>query len=51
MITETPEELYNVPGFDLLRKDRQTGRGEGVAVYTNTELNINRRTDLEDLDL
>ena len=49
--SKTSEELYNIPGFDLLRKDRQTGRGGGVAVYTNTELNIKRRTDQEEPDL
>lgn len=47
---KTPEELY-IPGFDLLRKDRQTGSSGGIAVYINTELNISHHTDLEEIDL
>ena len=48
---KTPEELYNIPDFDLLRKDRQTGSGGGIAVYITTDLNISHRTDLEEIDL
>lgn len=47
---KTPEELYNIPGFDHLRIDRQTGNGGGIAVYINNELKFLRRTDLEQLD-
>ncbi|KAL9968992.1 hypothetical protein ACROYT_G021146, partial [Oculina patagonica] len=49
--SNTPEQLYNIPGFDLHRKDRQTGKGGGIAIYTNTDLNIKHRTDLEEPDL
>ena len=49
--SKTPEEVCNIPGFHLLRKDHQTGRGGGVTVYKNTELNIKHRTDLEEPDL
>ena len=48
---KTPKELYNIPGFDLLRKDRQTGSGGGIIVYINKELKFSHRTDLEDFDL
>jgi len=49
--SKTPEEPCNIPGFHLLRKHHQTGRGGGVTVYKNTELNIKRCTDLEEPDL
>lgn len=48
---KTPEELYNIPGFDLLRKHRQTGTGGGIIVYINTALNISHRTDLKEIYL
>ena len=48
---KTPVDLYNLPGFDLLRKDRQTGSGGGIVVYINNELKFSHRTDLEELDL
>ena len=47
----TPEELYTIPGFDLLRKDRQTGSGGGIVAHINNELKFSHRTDLEELDL
>ena len=50
----TPQELYHIPGFDLLRKDRKSCEvscGGGILMYVNNELNIKRRTDLEESDL
>ena len=47
----TPEELYTISGFDLLRKDRQTDNGGGIVAYINNELKFSHRTDLEELDL
>ena len=38
-------ELYRIPGFDLLRKDRKScevSRGGGILMYVNNELNIKR---------
>ena len=49
----TPEELYRIPGFDLLRKDCKScevSRGGGILMYVNNELNIKRRIDLEESD-
>lgn len=48
---KTADELFNIPGFDLLRKDRQNGSGGGIAIYTNNELTNIHRTDLEEPDL
>ena len=48
---KTSDELYNIHGFDILRKDRKNGSGGGIAIYVNSELNITRRTDLEEADL
>lgn len=48
--SKTTEELYHIPGFDLLRKDRNSSGG-GILIYANSDLNIKRRTDLEDRDL
>ena len=50
----TVEELYDVPGFDIFRRDRKvnnTNSGGGILIYVNNELNVKRRTDLEEADL
>ena len=45
----TPDSLFDVPGFDMHRRDRKGSMKKGgVLVYVNKELKHRRRTDLED---
>ena len=48
--SNTTEELYYIPGFELLRKDRNSNGG-GILVYVNTDLISMRRIDLENNNL
>ena len=41
------EELYCIPGFELLRNSN----GDGILAYVNTDLNSTRRTHLENNNL
>ena len=43
--SNTAAELYYIPGFKLLRKDRNSNGG-GILVCVNTDLISTRRTDL-----
>ena len=43
--SNTAEELYYIPDFELLRKDRNSNGG-GILVYVNTDLISMRRIDL-----
>jgi hypothetical protein len=36
----TVQELYHIPGFDLLRRDRKTSSGGGILMYVNNELTV-----------
>jgi len=53
-ITETflkptiPDCLFTVPGFRLFRKDRNSKGGGGLLAFVNMDLQVKRRTDLED---
>lgn len=39
---------FNIPGYTLLRKDRFSKHGGGVAAYCSNDLNYRRRLDLEE---
>lgn len=41
------DSLYEIPGYTLLWKDRQSKVGGGVAVYCKNSLTFKRREDLE----
>ena len=49
MITETwlsdivPDEVVNIPKFNLVRKDRHVGRGGGVQVYIRESITYKLR--------
>ena len=46
-LTESiPDEAIPIPGFNLFRKDRPSGRGGGVAIYVNNEFPIKIRNDI-----
>ena len=53
VITETwlheinDNDLINIPGFSLLRRDRPIGRGGGVCIYVSNTIPSKRRVDLE----
>ena len=40
-------ELFQIPGFKFVQKNRIAGEGGGVAIYWSDDLKWNRRTDLE----
>ena len=44
-------ELYKIPGYVFVRRDRHEGIGGGVAVYIKETLNWNRRSDIEHKDV
>ena len=48
--SNTAEELYYIPGFELLRKDRNSNGG-GILVYVNTDLISMRRIENNDLEV
>jgi exonuclease III len=41
------DELYQIPGYHFVRKNRRNGQGGGVAIYISEKLNWKRRTDIE----
>ena len=41
--------LYNIPGYTFIKRDRQQGKGGGVAMYIKEGINFERRFDLEDM--
>lgn len=44
---EDVDQLYDIPGYNFEKRNRNTGKGGGVAVYINDNINYVRRTDLE----
>ena len=42
--------LYNIPGYTFIKRDRQQGKGGGVAMYIKEGINFERPFDLEDMD-
>ena len=53
-VTETwlnhniPNESAQIPNFNLLRSDRASGRGGGVAWYIHENIPVKVRNDLND---
>ena len=41
-----PDEAVHIPGFNLMRKDRPTVRGGGVAIYLKNTILFKIRDDL-----
>jgi len=48
---DVPDCLYNIPGFNIFRKDRVNKNGGGVMAFVNKKLSVIHRTDLEDIKL
>lgn len=46
-----PSSYYQIPGYNLHRKDREGRIGGGILVYTNECLSVKRCTDLETVDI
>ena len=46
-IASVNSELFQIPGFKFVHKNRIPGEAEGVAMYLSDDLNWKRRTDLE----
>ena len=53
--SQTSTELFNIPGFDLYIRNRnstsKTLNGGGIAIYVNRDLIAKRRHDLETIEL
>eukprot|EP00794_Sanderia_malayensis_P006429 gene6429-7160_t len=45
--TSTNSELFKLPGFQFICKDRANGEGGGVAMYLSDDIKWKRRVDLE----
>lgn len=56
ILTETfltnkkPNSIYNIPDYDLYRRDRIGKKGSGLLVYVNNRLTSNQRDDLMSTD-
>ena len=51
---KTSTDLFQIPGFDVIRRDRKTisgNRGGAILIYLNSDMNYKQRTDLEDSQL
>ena len=46
-----PDTLFEVPGYSIYRRDRVNKSGGGVMAYINDNLNVIRRTDLENQEV
>ena len=46
-IASVNSELFQIPGFKFVQKNRIAGEGGGVAMYLSDDLKWKRRTDLE----
>lgn len=57
ILTETfcsvkvPDSFYSTSGYQMYRKDRTGKSGGGILAYVNDSLQVNRREDLEEIDL
>ena len=47
----SPVDQFCIPGYSLVRKDRQNMQGGGVALYVSDFLIVKRRCDLENGEL
>ena len=45
--TSTKSELFKIPGFQFIHKDRENGEGGGVAMYLSDDIKWKRRLDFE----
>ena len=45
------DDLYTIPGYTFVKRNRATGKGGGVAIYISNKLMFNRREDLEHEDI
>ena len=45
------DQLYNVDGYEFIKRNRTTGTGGGVAMYINSGISFKRRFDLENDNL
>ena len=43
-----PSEVVNIPGLIVIRKDRSSGRGGGIAIYIKDNVPVKTRYDLCD---
>ena len=48
---EKESEFYGIPGYSMIRKDRENKRGGGIAIYIKTETPYHRWTNIEDNSL
>ena len=57
IVTETwlsgdiPDNVINIPGFILIRKDRHNGFGGGCAIYVSDEIPMKIRNELSDTNI
>ena len=57
ILTETffsvkvPDSLYSTSGYQMYRKDRTGKSGGGTLAYVNDSLQVNRRENLDEIDL
>ena len=45
------DELFNLPGYTFVKRNRKSGKGGGVAAFVKNGLNFKRREDLETTSL
>ena len=48
---KVPDSFYSTSGYQMYRKDRTGKFGGGILAYVNDSLQVNRREDLEEIDL
>ena len=46
-LTDEPEDIFKIEGYDFISKPRSSGKGGGVAAYISNRVNYLRRYDLE----
>ena len=45
--SKIPDSFYNIPGYELFRKDRLGKKGGGILAFVNNSVIVERRSDLE----
>ena len=50
-LTGIPELLYGIPGFTFIFRNRENGKGGGVAMYIKNNFVWERRADLDDVNI
>ena len=48
---DIPDNVINIPGFILIRKDRHNGFGGGCAIYVSDEIPMKIRNELSDTNI